>query len=143
MVGILFTLRIQAPPGSNGVFRVPIPSEKNRNEGVIHVLGHTWIFDRSSLIRRDLSFDNILAVNQYTDEVVNANEVYERDTINNSAYGGCLMSYPDTGVLTRVQQNGIFTRPACGFLSPPPFLQLFAQSATEFRRILAQVSRKR
>ena len=43
MVGSLFTLRIQAPPGSNRILRLPIPSEKNRNVGVIHFLGHTWI----------------------------------------------------------------------------------------------------
>ena len=28
---------------SNRIFRVPIPSEKNRNVGVIPFLGHTWI----------------------------------------------------------------------------------------------------
>ncbi len=36
------SLRIQIPPDRIGL-RVPIPSEKNRNVGVIPFLGHTWI----------------------------------------------------------------------------------------------------
>ena len=36
------SLRIQTPPDRIGL-RVPIPSQRNRNVGVIPFLGHTWI----------------------------------------------------------------------------------------------------
>ena len=38
-----YSLRIQTPPGSNRIEGIPIPSEKNRNVGVIPFLRHTWI----------------------------------------------------------------------------------------------------
>ena len=58
MVGILFTLRIQAPPGSNRILRLPIPSEKNRNVGVIHFLGHTWILRVFTMFKGDAEKNN-------------------------------------------------------------------------------------
>ena len=50
------SLRIQTSPDRIGM-RVPIPSEKNRNVGVIPFLGHTWIVRVTSPSRLDF-FDS-------------------------------------------------------------------------------------
>lgn len=62
-------------------------------------------FDKSSLIRRDMDRDNVRAVNTYVQEPIRASEIYDADIVNNAVYGGCLCSYEDIGILSRLEQN--------------------------------------
>ena len=62
-------------------------------------------FDKSSLIRRDMDRDNVRAANTYVQELIRASEIYDADIVNTAVYGGCLCSYEDTGILSRLEQN--------------------------------------